>query len=507
MILSISLALLIAGTLLVLLNHTEIPEIPIYIFSGILLSFLSGLIESLGIVSHGFVEDAIMRELSLLGLSILIFYSTSGTLVDSKRSTAINSFKASSWLSIISFAGTAGICLYFGFSSLEAVIFGVAASMGSTLLDSGLVKEEARKNHIFGWITEDMNFYDDMFGIMVLTVLFSSLAGLNLFKGLLTGFAVVLAALLLREYYSSFIMKITAGVNELVLLSGISTLIGFVWLTEKAGISALAGIFSAGLLITNTELGFKIRERFSAVKDFFTALSFIAIGYLLTSPGTKYIVLAVGLAAFTSVIRPLISTQFLRLQGYDLRTSFMASIQSAQISEIVVVGSLLIAPLTQNPIFETVAIGFALTTLVAHLTADREQQIFEFLFSDYELYSEKSYIPSELEDHVIIAGYDWKTRGLEKSIDRDILVIDYSLESIEVAEEKGLPHLLADLNSDATWSKARIDEASIIVSAVSDSRLLEEIEEMDTEAEKVLLDSRSEDITEKLREMLEESLD
>ncbi|EHK01376.1 hypothetical protein HRED_08628, partial [Candidatus Haloredivivus sp. G17] len=52
-----------------------------------------------------------------------------------------------------------------------------------------------------------------------------------------------------------------------------------------------------------------------------------------------------------------------------------ASVQSSQISEIVVVGALLLAPLTESPVFETVAIGFATTTLIAHLVEDREQYI------------------------------------------------------------------------------------------------------------------------------------
>ncbi|EHK01101.1 sodium/hydrogen exchanger, partial [Candidatus Haloredivivus sp. G17] len=152
-------------------------------------------------------------------------------------------------------------------------------------------------------------------------------------------------------------------------------------------------------MLVNTELGFRVRERFTAVKDFFTALFFISIGYLLTLPGMRYIGAVTGLVLFASVIRPLFSTQVLRLQGYDLRTSFMASVQSSQISEIVVVGALLLAPLTESPVFETVAIGFATTTLIAHLVEDREQYIFDKIFSQYDLDSEKSYVPNDIENH------------------------------------------------------------------------------------------------------------
>ena len=506
MIISISLALMIAGTLLVALNRTDIPEIPIYLGSGLLLSSLVSIAQSRGIVSHEFIEAEIMREIALLGLSILIFYSTSGRLLDPKRSTAINSFKASMWLSLVSFAGVTGLSLYFGFNSLESLLFGVTASLGSTLLDSGLVKEEARKNHIYGWITEDIDFYDDLFGIVVLTLILASVGGIVPFTGLMVSMALILSALLMREYFSSLILKITGGENELVLLSGIATLISLVWITESTGVSALAGIYAAGLLLVNTELGFRVRERFTAVKDFFTALSFISIGYLLTLPGLRYVGAVTGLVLFASFIRPLFSTQVLRLQGYDLRTSFMASVQSAQISEIVVVGSLLLAPLTQSPVFETVAIGFTITTLIAHLVEDREQYIFDRIFSDYELDSEKSFVPSDIDNHVILAGYDWKTKDLEKLVDKDVIVADYSLERVQDADEKGLPHVLADLHSDEAWEKLRVENASVIVSAIDDPELINKIEGLDVEAEKILLTSDSEEVRDELREMLAEAL-
>lgn len=506
MITSISLALMIAGILLVILNRTDIPEIPIYLSSGFLLSFLVSLAKSRGIISHAFIEAEIMREISLLGLSILIFYSTSGKLLDKERSTALDSFKASLWVSVVSFVGITGFSLYFGFNTLEAFLFGVTGSVGSILMDTKLVKEESRKDHIYGWITEDINFYDDIFGIVVLTLILASIGGISPFVALMFSLLLILSALVLREYFSSVIMYITEGENELVLLSGIATLISIVWIAESAGVSALAGVYAAGLIFVNTELGFRVRERFTSVKDFFTALSLISIGYLLTLPGIKYLGAVTGLVLFVSVIRPFFSTQVLRLQGYDLRTSFMASIQSSQISEIVVVGSLLLAPHTQSPVFETVTIGFAATTLIAHLVEDREEYLFDRIFSKYELNSEKSFVPNHIQNHVILAGYDWKTKDLEKLTDRAVVVADYSIERIQDADQKDIPHILADLHSDEAWRKLKVEKASVIVSAIDDPKLINKIEALDTDAEKIIFTSDSGEVREELRDMLIEVL-
>lgn len=507
MIIGISLALLIAGTLLVLLNHKEIPEIPIYIASGVLLSLIVTEAEALGLVSHGFVEAEIMEKMALLGLSILVFYSTSSMVIDPGRKTAIKSFKTSIWVSTVSFAGITGISLYFGFGRLESLMFGVTAAVGSTLLDSGLVKEEARKDHIYGWLTEDMNFFDDLFGIIAISILISSLTGFSVFEGLLVSLIVILSVLVTRNIFSKIVLRVTDGENELILLSGITTLIALSWITENAGISALAGVYAAGLMMVDTSLGYRVRERFSPIKDFFTALSFISIGFLLYLPQINYLLMAILLLAFVTTIRPMISVAMLRIQGYDLRTSFMASIQSSQISEITVIGALLVSEFTQNPLFDTVAIGFAATALIAHLIEDREQIIFEKLFSKYELDSEKTNLPVNMRNHVIIAGYDWKTRGLEDLIDEKIVVADYSLERIEEAESRGHYHVLSDLQSDETWRELEVGKASKIVSAVNQSSVMEKIESLDTDAEKILVDADSEEVRERLRQMLENSLE
>lgn len=506
MILSISLSLLVAGTLLVAFNKTDIPEIPIYLVSGVILSVFTGLAQSLNLVSHGFVETEIMRQLALLGLSILLFYRTSGFLIDPNRETSVDSFRASVLTSSILLSGVTGISLYMGFSLFESLIFGASSAIGSTLLDSGLVREEARKNHIYGWITEDLNFFDDVIGLVVFTMIISGIGQVSLLAALVACLSVIFTSLILRNLFSNFVLKVTGGENELVLLSGIATLISFISVTETAGITELAGVYAAGLILTNTELGFRVRERFTSVKDFFTALSFIAIGYILSVPSPLYLGVSATLFFSVMLVRPAVITQVLSLQGYDLRSSFMAGIQSSQISEIAVVAALLLMPVTSGNVLSAVVLSFTGSVLVAHALQGNEKKVFDRIFSNYELNSEKSDIPRNLSDHVILAGYDWKTQGLEEMTDKQVVAADYSLENVKKADENGLPHLLADLYSDQAWEQMNASEASVIVTAARDDNLLEKIEKMDVNAEKLIVRENSEEVTEELRVMLRKAL-
>ncbi|EHK01824.1 hypothetical protein HRED_06827 [Candidatus Haloredivivus sp. G17] len=94
----------------------------------------------------------------------------------------------------------------------------------------------------------------------------------------------------------------------------------------------------------------------------------------------------------------------------------------------------------------------------------------------------------------------------EKVVDNDVIVADYSLERIQDAEEKDLPHVLADLHSDEAWEKLEVEKASVIVSAIDDSKLVHKIEGLDVEAEKIVLTSDSDEVRDELREMLSEAL-
>jgi hypothetical protein len=302
-------------------------------------------------------------------------------------------------------------------------------------------------------------------------------------------------------------LNLTQGKNELILLLGIATLITAVWTAEHLGITALPGVYFTGLLFADTELGFRVRERFSAVKDFFTALSFFAIGYLLALPPAAYLLAGVGIIVFSLAVKPLASTQALRLQGYDLRTSFLASVQYSQISALVLFGSLLMQPFTGNGVFESVAIAFSAGIVLSHLVEEKEGEIFERVFSSYELDPEKSSLPEELQDHVVIAGYDWKTEGIEEVTERQCVAVDYDMERVKQAAESGIPHLLADLLSSRTWEMLNLGEAAFIVSAVEDEAVVRKMEQLETGAELVHADAGSEEVRQKLREMLESAVE
>jgi predicted Kef-type K+ transport protein len=506
MIISISLALMVAGMLLFVLRGFDVPEIPLYLVSGLALSAFVGFGEAQGFLPESFVEPAIITELASLGLGILVFYTTSGMELDSRRKTSLDSFKSSTWLFAVSFGSVAGISSLLGIPAFGSFLLGLAASVGSTMLDFGIVKEETRAGHIYGRLTENTNFFTDLFAVVAFGGAISAFTGAGAVTGIMSSTALILAALLLRRPFGSVIMRVTDGESELLLLSGVMAFVCSAVASELLGVTALPGIYAAGILMVDTELGYRVRERFSSIKDFFTALAFFSIGFMFEVPPTRYLVAALAVGAVAVVLRPLLQILFTRIQGYDLRTGFMSSLQTSHVSEVALLSSLIAMPVAGDLVFNSVAFVFAVSVVFAELVEDNEQYLFERLFSSYELDPEKTDLPENPSGHVILAGYDEKTEGIEDMFDREVVVADFDLERIEEAEERGLYHLLADLESSEAWKTMNAREASLVVSGTGDGSVKNMVQEIEGPT-KVTVDPDSDSVEQRLRSMLGSSIE
>lgn len=507
MILGLAAAFIISAALLLAVNRYELPEIPIYLVSGMVLSFLIDQALEIGLISASPIEEVLMRELAFLGLGVMVFFATTRFVLDKNRSTSLDSFKASMWISMVSFAGFAGALSFIGLGFQESLLFGFAAAFSSSLIDSKVIEEEARSNHIHGWLTEDFNLYQDIVAVLAVSCLAALFTGSEMIALISGSLLFVSSALILRKKFSDVALKITGQENELIMLLGVSTLVSMVLISEQAGLTALPGLIAAGLLFTDTELGFEVRERLSSIKDFFTAIAFFSIGGILQLPGAMYLAAAVGLTLFVVVVRPLLTMMFLELQGYDLRTSFLVGAQTNEVSEVSALAALIFSSVIGSQAFSAIAVAFTASIVLSHLSEFYSHQIFERVLSEYEFNSEKESLPAKFEDHVIIAGFDHKTQGLIQEIPRQVIVIDYDLERIIEAEESGVFHILGDLNSTRTWERAKVSQASIIVSAVES--VPSKLGEIDTEAEKILVTSErdSKEIEEELKKILSEKIE
>lgn len=503
MIYEITLVFMAVAITTAVLNRFSIPSLPVYILTG----FFTGLaVRSTGYST--FIGEEALQNMIYLGLAIVVFYATTRFSLDRTRSTSLDSFKSSIYVSVVSFTVFTGTGLILEFNALESVIIGMLSAFGSTLVNSCIVDDELKENHIHGWLTEDINLYQDIIVVILIVSLFSYITTGTLFASLTASILILSTALMLRKPLSHYFLRLTTE-SEIISLLGLSTFIGLTLITENYGLTAITGIIASGFLFTDTELGYKIREQTKPVKDFFAALSFFSVGMLIKMPETEYLIISGLLIAFITTVRPLITALTLYVEGYDVRTSYLAGFEMNEASEISLLAAIIISPFISEGLFASAVIVFAFTVILSHISELYERAFFDRFLSRYEFEPEKKDLPAEIKDHIIVAGFDDKTQKIVDILDNEsVVVIDYDLERIQEAEDKGLYHVLGDLYSDKTWDKADYRDADAVVSAVSDQKLIDKINSLDTVASKLTISDTDRDkIDEELKQMIKEKLD
>ncbi len=503
MIFEITLIFIAIAAVLTALNRFNIPSLPAYILSG----FITGLIMRYTDQTV-FIGEEALQNMIYLGLAIVVFYATTRFSLDKTRSTSLDSFKSSIYTSIITLTIFTGTALTLGFPVIESIIIGMLATFGSTLVNSKVVDDELKENHIHGWLTEDINLYQDIIAVAMIVALFSYISTGRIFASLVASLLIISTALIIRRPFSNYFLSLT-NEREVISLLGLSSFIGLTLLTENYGLTALTGVIAAGFLYTDTELGYIIRERIRPVKDFFAALSFFSVGMLVQLPDIEYLILTGLLIVFITVLRPLLTALTLYIQGYDVRTSYLAGFEMNEASEISLLAALIVSPFISESLLSATITVFAVTVFVSHISEKHDRAFFDRFLSTYEFDPEKDDIPHGIHGHTIIAGFDDKTQGITNVLDEEnTVVIDYDLDRIHEAEDKGLYHLLGDLYSSKTWEKANYRKADIIVSAVSDQTLIDKINELETEAEIITIsESDREDVDAALKQMIREKIE
>lgn len=503
MIIEITLIFIAVAASAAALNRFDIPSLPLYILTG----FLTGLLlRYTG--QTAFVDMEVLQNMIYLGLAIVVFYATTRFNLDRTRSTSLDSFKSSIYISIISLIIFTGTALTLDFPIVDSIIIGMLAAFGSTLVNSKVVDNELKENHIHGWLTEDINLYQDIIAVTIVVSLFSYISTGLIFISLMASLLILAAMLMIRKPLSHRFLNITKD-REIISLLALSSFIGLTLITENHGLTALTGIIAAGFLYTDTELGYIIRERTRPVKDFFAALSFFSIGILIQVPEGEYLLISGLLIAFITVIRPLLTALTLYVEGYDVRTSYLAGFEMNEASEISLLAALIVSPFISEGLLSAAVTVFAFTVFISHISEMHDRAFFDRFLSSYEFDPEKEELPRDPEGHTIIAGFDDKTQGLTDILDEeDTVVIDYDLDRIHEAEEKGLYHLLGDLYSGKTWEKAKYKDADMIVSAVSDQGVIDKIEGLETDAETIIIsESDGEDVDAALKQMIREKIE
>ena len=317
------------------------PLIIMFLITGILAgpSFL-GLIQSYNQI----------ELLAHIGIALLLFIV--GLKLDLHLIRSTGPVALATGLGQIIFTSLIGfvIAVLMGMSYLSAAYVAVALTFSSTIIIVKLLSDKKEIDSLHGQIAIGFLIVQDIAAILALIALTtfgsSSTKGESAFISTIIifskGFGLLAVVALLMKYLLPWLTRRLAYSLELLTLFAIAWAVFLGAGSELLGFSKEVGAFLAGVSLASTDFRDSIGARLTGLRDFLLLFFFIDLGARLDwSTVGSQLEASVVFSLFVLIGNPLIVLVIMGFMGYRRRTSFLAGLTVAQISEF----SLIVAAL------------------------------------------------------------------------------------------------------------------------------------------------------------------
>jgi CPA2 family monovalent cation:H+ antiporter-2 len=385
-----------------------------------------------------------------------------------------------------------------GFEGAEAVVFAVAFSLSSTAVVVKMIEERAETDSIhgeimIGWLlTQDLAVVPIMALLPLLTAGITNWGAVAVNSLLVSGFLVGLVFFLGRMFAPALIHRIAAtNSRELIALVGVSLALGTAFLVSAFGISPAVGAFLAGVVISETQENHAIFSETRPLRDLFVILFFVTLGFFVTPWILVHrLGFIVVLAILILVIKSLIIFILMLVLGYRGKTAMIVSLGMSQVGEfsfVIFLASQRMGILTEEQ--TSIGIAAALVTLIAtpfiyrmivplwrrlKRLAGRRPMVRAIIGAGLK----KRKHEDGLRDHVVICGFGRMGSWIGRALDNEkipYIVIDYNQKVIREARARGVRVLYGDPAEADVLDIAGVDRAKIVIVAIPDLVVQEEI--------------------------------
>lgn len=294
----------------------------------------------------------------------------------------------------------------------------------------------------------------------------------------------VLAILIMARWLVPKILALVvrAQSREIFVITVILICLVIAWLSSKSGLTLALGAFIAGLVISESEYSHQALADIMPLRHSFNSLFFISIGMLLD---VRFFLenplLVISMGVVVLMVKGLIAGGVTLALGYPARVAALVGVYLAQVGEF----SFILAQTGQD-LGLLVGDNYQLflgTSILTMIAAPFLIQISPKLVGRTELRKDmlhgfKSRKPFDLaphnlplHHHVIIAGYGLNGRNMArvlKEAEIPYVILDIQGDMVRHARSQGEPIYFGDATRIRVLRHVRIQEAKVLVLAVSD---------------------------------------
>lgn len=480
----LALILSLAAAFAILFRFLKQPAILAYILTGMFIGPFAKL---------NLVHIDALKTFGELGVTLLLFMIGLELRVVELRS--VGKVALITGISQIFFTAVIGygILLLLGFSPLASLYVSVALTFSSTIIIVKLLSDKKDLSSLYGKIAVGFLLVQDFVAILALIFLsgFNAEGGseVSAVSMLFVFFkaAVIFAGVLYlsRRLLPRLIARIAHSQETLFLFSiAWVVAVASVVSAPMVGFSIEIGGFLAGLALANSDESLYIVSRMRPLRDFFVTIFFVSLGMSMVIVNLSLVwVPALILSLFILIGNPLIMMVIMGALGYRKRTSFLAGLTVAQISEFSLILVFLghkLSHVSSDVVSMVILIGI-ITFAVSTYMILHGNKLYRFLSPYLDIFEwrkrtveEETMLPEDVTKrggHVILVGVNRAGRSILEALRdeyKDVVVVDFDPDVIKRLWESKIHCLFGDISDVDIHERLALSRAKLVISTVSD---------------------------------------
>jgi len=282
--------------------------------------------------------------LAELGIAVLLFLV--GLKLDLKLIRTLGPVALATGIGQVAFTSIVGYLLgiALGLDTVNALYVAVALTFSSTIIIVKLLSDKREVDSLHGRIAVGFLIVQDLVVVLAMMVLSAlgvsaqadaaSSAPAQIIRVIIYGVMMLAFVLLFIRYVATPLVSRIAKSRELLIIFAIGWATLLAAIGSQLGFSKELGGLLAGISLASTPFREAIVARLASLRDFLLLFFFIALGTQLDlSLLGPQLFPALVLSLFVLIGNPIIVMVIMGLMGYRKRTSFLAGLTVAQISE------------------------------------------------------------------------------------------------------------------------------------------------------------------------------
>ena len=426
--------------------------------------------------------------LAEIGIAVLLFIV--GLKLDFRIINSVGKVALLTGMGQVFFTSLVGyvIGLGLGFSSLHSFYIAVALTFSSTIIIVKLLSDKKEIDSLHGQIAIGFLIVQDIVVILVIIILSSM--GQNteatithsIIRAFISGAVLLIITLIMMRWIIPWLSHFLAKSPELLVLFAVAWAIAFAAIGKLIGFSGEVGAFLAGVSLASSQFKDSISSRMVSLRDFMLLFFFVNLGANLDlSVIGDQIQPALLFSVFVLVGNPIIVLIIMGLMGYRKRTSFLAGLTVAQISEfsLIFAGLGLAAGHLNESIVGLITLVGLITIGVSTYLILYSHQIYNFIapalhiFERKKPYEELKYKPDDSHDYdLVIFGMgrfgSAIARNLNEHPEVSFLGVDFDPQIVKFWQDKGKDVVYGDIEDPDIFERIPFENTKTVISTVKD---------------------------------------